>query len=61
LIVLDTSLDGTSAYLASIAAAHQRVEVVRTLTDLGLAQGVDTGRMLARPGTARQRNPEAAG
>ena len=50
LIFLDIgSLDGTSAYLAGIAAAaRQRVEVVRTLTDLGLAQLIEDAVKLAR-------------
>jgi GT2 family glycosyltransferase len=50
LIALDIgSLDGTSAYLAGIAAAaRQRVEVVRTLTDLGLAELIEDALKLAR-------------
>src|SRR5437660_12193393 len=42
LIFLDIgSLDGTAEYLAGIAAASQiRVEIVRTPTDLGIAQAV---------------------
>jgi len=50
LIALDIgSLDGTSGYLAGIAAAaRQRVEVVRTLTDLGLAQVIEDAVKLAR-------------
>jgi O-antigen biosynthesis protein len=43
------SLDGTSEYLAGFAAAAQvRVEVVRTPTDLGIAQAVQDAIKLAR-------------
>ena len=50
LIFLDIgSLDGTSAYLAGLAAAAKvRVEVVRTPTDLGIAQAIQDALRLAR-------------
>jgi GT2 family glycosyltransferase len=51
LIFLDIgSLDGTSEYLAGFAAGapHLRVEVVRTATDLGIAQAVEDALKLAR-------------
>jgi len=50
LIFLDIgSLDGTAEYLAGIAAASQiRVEVVRTPTDLGIAQAVQDALKQAR-------------
>jgi GT2 family glycosyltransferase len=50
MIFLDIgSLDGTSEYLAGIAAAAQvRVEIVRTLTDLGIAQAVQDALKQAR-------------
>jgi GT2 family glycosyltransferase len=50
LIFLDIgSLDGTAEYLAGIAAASQiRVEIVRTPTDLGIAQAVQDALRQAR-------------
>src|ERR1700736_5079597 len=43
------SLDGTSEYLSGIAAAAGvRVEIVRTPTDLGIAQAVQDAIKLAR-------------
>jgi GT2 family glycosyltransferase len=43
------SLDGTAEYLSGIAAASQvRVEIVRTPTDLGIAQAVQDAIKLAR-------------
>jgi GT2 family glycosyltransferase len=39
------SLDGTSEYLSGIAAAAGvRVEIVRTPTDLGIAEAVQEGK-----------------
>src|SRR5260370_11744940 len=50
LIFLDIgSLDGTAEYLAGLAAAAPvRVEMVRTATDLGIADAVQEVRKLAR-------------
>ena len=50
LIFLDIgSLDGTAEYLAGLAAAAQvRVEMVRTATDLGIAEAVQDALKLAR-------------